>query len=561
MNFGYKLKLAVILATASIYRTHGQTTFFQSENTDSAKVSSALTSYPERQKDNAATFHSPMAEVQTSALPSEHVSNHILNERDLAKQRAELYEAQIAVKDSLLEEEIYQDILELEPQLLRFMALSEDIKFVAYKDRTANIMTIANGLTKINGRPVRRGDVINEQKMIEETRKFFRTNIVPSIAKYLQNWKLFEPHEKIVLLDMFWNNGIGKGVLLNGSIKDPYCRTLSDAQRQEIADSIKNNNNAINYNGHTISMRDLPEWRNLGINVKTSLSSLYSNNNITRGDDIHHFYNEKMGILQQSQRLNIANLLLEQKKEKENGLINRWSPNYVNDSTIRYRDFLIDQTYTLSDVSPWDQLNEKEQEEAAKKLADANKSVLYNGHRVSANDLPAWDFLSKKDRQTLERVFKGRSLLQKNSKNQSLPLLTGLCCELNLYLVNKTPENRERVATRIASFVHSGNKVVTGLLKRANFRALVFSGQVSLDASEENSIDLNEIHIGAISSAKISDFNNPQTFCDTVMGVKAGRTYEDTIAREKARIQHRPAQWRKQASSQSIRIRSGARGR
>lgn len=53
MEFGYRAKLAVILATAAICRTHGQSMLLQPERADTTKVTSALVINPQAQNDSA----------------------------------------------------------------------------------------------------------------------------------------------------------------------------------------------------------------------------------------------------------------------------------------------------------------------------------------------------------------------------------------------------------------------------------------------------------------------------------------------------------------------------
>ena len=562
-TFGYKTYITLALAAALCWhsKTHAQD-FTNSK--DSIEVDNS--------KDKE--FEVDSATVDFAALGDNYVSNQIQSEKEVYKlKEAERRNLDAAAKDSIFQEQIYQSILEIEPQLLRFMALSEDIKFVAYNDRTGRKITIANGLTRIAGRPVRRGDVIkSEEQMISETRNFFRQKIVPMIAKYLPKWPQFEKNEKIVLLDMFWNNGAGGNVLVNGPTKNAYCLTLSDAQKQEIADIIKNNDQKIVFEGQTYSLCDLPEYRNMNVDERTAVSPIYANKHIVKGTDVNMALGEKFGLLMDEERREVVDLLKQKVKFNEfsgPSLPNRFDTQHTNDSTIIYGNFLTQMLpYSYSEIRPYYLLSEEKQTIVTQKLAAANKVTNYNGHTVSAKDIQAWYFLSPKDQVTIKGIFKGMPLFKKNSKNQMTPILTGLCCELNLYLANKTPENRERAANRIASFVHSGEKIVPQLFKRANLRALIFSGKISLEddsttnESKTASINLDKIHLGAISSAKVSAFDNPKALTETLMNVKAGQSYKDTIAREEARVQKIVSRGRRnvQTKINFKNVRSGARG-
>ena len=225
------------------------------------------------------------------------------------------------------------------------------------------------------------------------------------------------------------------------------------------------------------------------------------------------------------------------------------------DSTIHYQDFVVEADYTLSDVNVWYKQTEERQLEIAQRLAEKNKTTTYHEHLVSAKEIPAWYFLSQQERNKLQtEVFKGRDLFRQNSKTKKQqPILSGLCCELNLYLADKTQKNKERVAARIASFVHAGDKVLSGLLKRANLRAQIFLGNITF-GNGENQIDLDEVHLGAASEIKIADLNNPQAICDSLHNCKAGLNYKDTIRRQESLVN-------KSRTIKQARTRFGTRGR
>ena len=497
----------------------------------------------------------------------DYVSNHILNERDAARIENETAAKvmTVAENDSILQEKIYQSIVDIEPDLMRFLSLSENIKFQAYYDRSGRKWTIGNGLTTLScGRAVRKGDYFfSEDEMRNENLYKIKKDIVPLIAKYLPRWLDFDYQQKLVLLDMFWNNGAGQGVLTNGPSKDAYFKTLSEAQKQEIADMIKNNNQKVVDENRVYSLNDLPEWRNLNVFERTFLSSMYANNNLVKGTDVNFKYGEKWGTLMDFQRREVTELLQQKQRFSEfsaPGLPNRFGAQNVNDSTVLYRNFLNEQSYNLSEIPAWYKLSEKKQEEITQKLADANNKLEHNGHIVAAKSIPAWYFLSTKEKKILHSVFKGLNLIRKDAKNNINPILSGLCCELNLYLADKTPENLERATARIASFVYCKGEVLTGLLKRANLRAKLFSGEIKFGSEGDNSIDLSQVVIGATAACNKKDLTNEKALCEALNNCKIGKTYDDTIRYEQTRISKiRKGPQNRPSVKTGYRIRIGAR--
>ena len=60
MDFGYKLKLSVILATAAIFKMHAQSMMAFKENQDTVKITSALVVSPENKNDSVPTINIPV---------------------------------------------------------------------------------------------------------------------------------------------------------------------------------------------------------------------------------------------------------------------------------------------------------------------------------------------------------------------------------------------------------------------------------------------------------------------------------------------------------------------
>lgn len=548
MDYGYRTIIALALATIAIIRAKAQP-----DSPENNKFKMELNDSMAR----------PAVDNFDTSVSEDHVSNYILTERDMQKGQAAAIAADKSMsseqKDSVLQEYIYQSILEFEYDLLRLMALSENIKFVAYNDKSANVMTIGNGLTTINGRKVRRGDVLHsEEEMVEQTRYKIRKDIVPLIAKYLPNWDAYNREQKMILVDMFWNAGAGRNVLFNAASKNPYYNTLTEAQKQEIADSLKNKNEKIIYEGQEYGLGDLQEWRNLNVDERASLSAIYANNNIVKGEKVNSNYTEKFRLLDQFQRQEVTQLLLEQKKEKERlvSLPNRWNKAQVNDSTINYTGYVAENDYTLSEVPTIYTLPENKQTEIAEKLAAKNNHVVYHGRKIFAKDIPAWYFLNADERETMQDIFGNRNLYTRNAKTQKQhPVLSGLCCELNLYAVDKSPENAERAAARIASFVRCKDKVLTGLLRRANFRAQIFLGNVKFGQGKDK-INLDEVHIGALAEVKKADLTNPQVICNIIGNCVKGLNYRDTIQRELKIVGQRLMS----RARGKVTVRAGARG-
>ena len=545
MDFGYKTFLALTLATAACWRAKAQV--------DSENLNARIITQTTPKERNDSDYAVPFNEAFDRSVA---VSNYQQTEKEIAKPEQHTANLSSAQKDSILQEQIFQSILDIEYDLIRYMSLSEDIKFVSYWDRAGRKQTIGPGLTTRGGRRVRRGDRLrSEIQMLKEFRLKAKQDIVPTIAKYIPHWTELENREKIVLFDMFWNNGAGAGVLTNKASKNTFYNSLSESQKQEIADSIKNNNKKIVLGGTTWSMTDLPEWRNLSVRERAALNPLYSNKCIVKADEQNPTYSQNFRILSHEKRQEIAKLVSTQQGQPAFAIPEYSSAWQSKDSTIHYQDFVIEADYTPSDVNVWYRQTEEKQLEIAQKLAEKNKTTTYNGHLVSAREIPAWYFLSQQERNKLQsEVFKGRDLFRQNSKTKKQqPILSGLCCELNLYLADKTPENKERVAARIASFVHAGDKVLSGLLKRANLRAQIFLGNITFGKGK-NQIDLDEVHLGATSEIKIADLNNPQAICDSLHNCKAGLNYQDTILRQESLVN-------KGRIIKQARTRSGTRGR
>lgn len=539
MDFGYAKYIAVTLAVAATIKAKAQP---DSPELNKEKAQVADSSY------KAAADYVPAEDM---------VSNHIVTEKDVAYLDA-LKAAQAAAtqNDSVLQEKIYQSIAEIEHDAVRFIAHFENIKMNAYWDKVARKWTIGFGNIKHpNGKPVRSGDRIkDEPELMFYFRDYFRQHIVPSIAKYLPTWFLLDKQQKIALVDMFWNAGSGQGVLSNKKEYDGKFLHLSERQRQEVANKLAQQDQSVVYQDRTYSLSDLPEWRNLGVACRTALTSLYSNNGLTKGYKSNPEYEEKWSICNEEQRRDICETLLRQKALKESSsapyavqlMPEKWNMTQVNDSTIRYAGFVAENDYTLSDVPAWYLLKPAQQQKLSELLTHKNDSVTYQGKHFENKDVPSWYFLNKAERDSISKVLPKDVLVRKSGDSPKKAVLSNLGYELNAYALTKTPEAGERVATRLASYIHSRGKEVPALQKRANIRAMVFLGEIELNGSGDNSINLEDVHIGASYALKIEDLNNAKTVCDTVNSVTAGKNFADTM-----QTQVRPM----------VRIRTGSRGR
>ena len=529
MNFGYKTFIALTLATAACFRTKAQGAGMEKTN--------ALT---EVAHDNKPAIEPDTATISDGVqLPNQ--------DKTLTA----------GATDSTEIEEIYQSVLEIEHDVVRFIAHFESLKMNAYWDKTAKKWTIGFGnTTHPDGRPIRRGDQIkDEEELMHYFRSYFKERVAPTIKEYFPGWKELSKNEKIAMLDLFWNAGSGRGVLSTSKEYDTAFQNLSEPQRQEVADLLKNQNTAIQYGGQNYTLRDLPEWRNLNISERMALTPVYQNSNIMKGYEFNTSYSERWRRLNEEQRQEVSGLLSSMESRKNPQLkvsdlsslsagmftgvlasgynISVPSLNYqqINDSTLRYQSFLTTDDYTMSDVPLWYRAGNKQRLDVCKLLAQNNKAVTYRNHSYEAKGISLWYFLEPQDRDSLQTLFAGHEeVLTRTAKDKkNKPVLSNLGYEVNAYAMNKSPSFRERVAMRIASYIHSGGNVVEALQKRANIRAQVFLGEITLDGSGPNSIDLEKVSIGAGYSVKIGDLTNPKLICDSINNCNYGKNFKDTV--------------------------------
>ncbi len=563
MDFGYKTIIAVALAANAMIRAKAQPDVLENnklktELKDSTKLSAINDIDP--------------------AMAEDVVSNYILNEKDIksaeAKSETGISHLTAEQKDSLFQEQIYQSILEIEHDVVRLIAHFENIKMNAYYDKVARKWTIGFGNIKHpNGKPVRRGDKIkDEDELMFYFRDYFKQHVAPNIAKYLPTWPLLNKQGKMVMVDMFWNAGSGQGVLFSKKEYDADFARLDEKHRQELAERATNLNQSVTYQGTDFNFSDLPEWRNLGVTNKKIMTSLYANNNFIKGYDINTRFTDKWSCCDEEQRQDIAGMLLRQKAQKDAAMVpyavqqmpQTWNFKQVNDSTVHHTGYVVENDYTLSDVPEWYKLSTDKQQQICKMLAAENDHLTYQGRQYEVKNIPIWYFLNKTEKDLLKQYFPENMLVRKNGDESKKPVLSNLGYELNTYAVTQTPEARERVAVRLASYIHSRGKEVSALQNRANIRAMIFLGKIELNGSGENSINLEDVHIGASYSVKTEDLDNAKVICDTVKGCVAGRNFKDTLDAQlhpqpKSRLYARGRSSR--AASPRPINRTGARGR
>ena len=550
MNYGYKTFLALTLATAACWRVKAQNT--DSEiNRDSIEVNNDARAMSE--DDVTAAFDEIQQRQTTQML------------------------ADVENPDSILLAEIKQRLTEIGPKVVRFIAHFENIKMNAYFDKKARKWTIGFGnTTHPNGRPIRSGDRIkDEAELMLYFNDYFLEKVAPSVAKYFPNWLELNEDQQVATCDLFWN--AGAGVLSNHKEYDLSVQNLNEKQRQEVAQLLQNKNEKVLFDGQVVSLNDIPEWRNLSVTVRTALQPTYPNAHIIKGEAVNPTYSEKFQILNEQQREDVLKLtsMLQVATNLPFGNLggtqfqSKWNSAQVNDSTIHYQGFITDQNYTASDVPMWYKWSDSKQEQLGKLLADANSSVVFDGHAIAAKEIPALYFTSKEDQRAVRQSLGSDDLLvRKSTDNKRKSVLSNLAYELNLYAVTKNPVAQERAATRMASFTRSRGKVVSALQKRANIRAQVFLGQISLNGEGENSINLETVNIGASYSVKVSDLNKPKAICDSIKDCAYGKTYEDTLRAELSQTSKRAqqtirrrAQTSRRIQTRTVMARSGARGR
>ena len=558
-DFGYKLKLATILAVAATYQTRAQDAALHAQNTDN-----------QHPRDSVGVLNrqTPESQPDTTTISFEEARQNISQTPVTSAEE---------VADTLQLEKIKQRLTEIGPKVVRFIAHFENIKMHAYWDKVARKWTIGFGnTTRPDGKPVRRGDKIkDEAELMLYFNDYFLEKVAPSVAKYFPNWLELNEDQQVATCDLFWN--AGAGVLANHKEYDLSVQNLNEKQRQEVAQLLQNKNEKVLFAGQAVSLSDIPEWRNLSVPVRTALQPTYSNAHIIKGEAVNPTYSEKFQILNEQQREDVLKLTSMLQVATGFPLDNlggtqfqsKWNPAQVNDSTIHYQGFVIDQTYTASDVPMWYKLSDTKQEQLGKLLADANSSVVFNGRAIASKEVPALYFTSKEDQRAVRQSLGSADLLvRKPTDNKRKPVLSNLAYELNLYAITKDPVAQERAATRMAAFTRSRGKVVPALQKRANIRAQVFLGQINLNGEGENSINLETVNIGASYSVKVSDLNKPKAICDSIKDCAYGKTYGDTLRAELAQTSNRARQAlqsrtrsARRTQTRTTMARTGARGR
>lgn len=566
MNYGYKTFIALTLATAACFRIKAQNTELQ--NTDNF-METIDPRTPTADADTTITFEEAQ-KLQTVAESPEMEEN----------------------------DSIYQSISDIEYEAVRFIAHFENIKMNSYWDKKAKKWTIGFGnTTHPDGRPIRYGDKIkDEAELMYYFRSYFKDRVAPTIQKYIPTWNQLKKNEKIALLDLFWNAGSGQGVLFNKKEDNSDWQKLPEKAKENVAHRLMEGNEKAYINGAEYSFADLPEWRNLSNAEKEILGNLYFNNNIIKGDAVNHSYNEKWQILDGEQRTEVSNLIKQQRDlklkadMKFNSLSSLANSSFaatapkpfplkmpsmhyreVNDSTIRYMGFLASNDYTYDDVPQWYRLDSLSRQKVCQQLASVNldRGVECSGFgKFTLKDVPAWYLLDNNDKKALENAFsQNPELLHRTRGNQkNATVLTDLGCEINAYALSHNEGVRDRAASRIASFIYSRGKVVSALQKRANIRAKVFTGEITLGGGGANSIDLDKIVIGASYSLNISDLDNTTLICDSINNCKYGKNFADTMEYQLAHATKIPVKKNTRTRSTKrvqnrVPVRNGARGR
>lgn len=575
MKFGYKTFIALTLATAACFRTKAQ-------NQDADRADNFMETIDDYQP----------TELEDSSTISFEEAQKL---QDVAPQPVE-------DSDSAALEKIYQSVLEIEHDAVRFIAHFESIKMNAYWDKVAKKWTIGFGnTTHPDGRPIRSGDRIkDEAELMYYFRSYFKDRVAPAIRDYLPGWENLEKHEKIAMLDLFWNAGSGQGILFTKKEYDAEWQRLSEESKDDIGQHLLNSNKAISYDGQAFNLGDLPEWHNLSPEEQQVMRPVYQNYNIVKGNTANQSYSEKWRILNEAQRTEVSDLLQQQNNlmakaqadavnlsdlmrqdfasaSMQQFKLKMPSLHYqaVNDSTIRYMGFLNTEDYTLGEVPPIYKLNPEQRLEVCKRLTKLNENVCFTlrnkqTYALTAEEIPMWYLLNKTEKNAVRQLFDGHTdvLYRTSSDPAKKPVLSNLGYELNTYAISKDPVAKERVATRIASFIRSRGKVVPALQKRAAIRAKVFSGEIQLNGTGDNSIDLENAAIGASYSLKLSDLGDVKLICDSINNCNFGKNFADTMqyqvthygrtTKSNIRSRNRTQQRRPQGR---VLARSGARGR
>ena len=151
---------------------------------------------------------------------------------------------------------------------------------------------------------------------------------------------------------------------------------------------------------------------------------------------------------------------------------------------------------------------------------------------------PAWDKFNRQEKLALLDLFWNAGsgkLHEKDSENPS-----DLADALNAYADNRTAENMLAVTNVMKSrkFISTKKRgIIPTLQKRVAFRIKIFTGEIQIGGDKPNSINLDEVHIGAHYGAfKASDLYNLnfspsklQVICDSINNCRTGRNFADTV--------------------------------
>ena len=559
MDYGYKTFLALTLATAATYQSRAQGAASHAQNTDKQNPRDSI---------EVLNLQTPETRLDTTTISFDETRQNISQTSVTSAEDA---------ADTVQLEKIKQRLTEIGPKVVRFIAHFENIKMRAYWDKVARKWTIGFGnTTRPDGKSVRRGDKIkDEAELMLYFDDYFLEKVAPSVVKYFPNWLELNEDQQVATCDLFWN--AGAGVLSTHKEYGAAVQNLSEKQRQEVAQLLQNKDEKVLFDGQTVSLSDIPEWRNLSVPVRTALQPTYPNMHIIKGEAVNPTYSEKFRILNEQQREDVLQLLsmlqvatgFSSGKLERTEFHSKWNSAQVNDSTIHYQGFVTEQNYTTSDVPIWYKWSDKKQEQLSKLLADANSSVVFNGHVIASKEVPVMYFTSKEDQKAVRQSLGSADLLvRKSTDDKRKSVLSNLAYELNLYAVTKDPVAQERAATRMATFTRSRGKVVPALQKRANIRAQVFLGRINLNGEGDNSINLETVNIGASYSVKVSDLNKPKAICDSIKDCTYGKTYGDTLEAELAKTANRARQtlqsrtrFSHKAQTRVAMVRTGSRGR
>lgn len=152
--------------------------------------------------------------------------------------------------------------------------------------------------------------------------------------------------------------------------------------------------------------------------------------------------------------------------------------------------------------------------------------------------MPAWEKFNHQEKLALLDLFWNAGSGKLHEKGSNTP--SALAKSLNAYADNRTDESLKTVVDAMKSkkFISTKKRgIIPALQKRVAFRIKIFTGEIKIGGNETNSINLDEVHIGAHYGAfKASDLQNLnfsqdklKTICDSINNCPYGRNFGDTL--------------------------------